>query len=253
MRWDLQGTEEQNWIIEGALMLCDFPWEELNRDTIPVEWADLSIYGAAQTAEHALAMRAGTIEEHDHSGAYDPMVREVDGRMRVLGLAWYNGKVSIDLSLESDPLLAQEVFLSEAAHMTDFFYMDDPLRVAVYNAAHPDDHDLPLDTNIEDATDLGHGHGWFDVGGYYTWLGEWYMGAFVLGFSHQFPVTIEFEHPLTQDAAEEVRHAFMLKFLEDHPVVPTDPTPPTDPPQGCLPKFLARVNRFIQSWISPEP
>lgn len=246
MRWDLQGTYEQKDLVAAALDKCDFPWEHLNVATIPVEWADLSAYGAAQEAEHALHTRAsGEVDHtHDHTGLFDPMVREVDGRSRVLGLAWYSGKVSLDLELVNNPLLAQEVFLSEAAHMTDFFWMDDPLRVAVWNAAHPDEHDLPLDANVEDAVDLGHGHSWFDVGGYYTWLGEWYMGAFVLGFSEGIPVTIEFDHPLTQEAATEVRHAFMLKILEDNPVTPTIPPPPPveEEREGCLP-------RFFRSWI----
>lgn len=254
MRWLFQGSPSQNGIVMDALDHCDFPWELLSAHEIPVEWADLSVYGAQLEAERALRARASSNVfddghvwdselDHHHSGDFDPMVREVDGRSRVLGLAWYSGKVSLDTSLVANPLLAEEVFLSEAAHMTDFFWMDDPLRVAVWNAAHPDIEDLPLDANVEDAVDLGHGHGWFDVSGYYTWLGEWYMGAFVKGFSEGIPVTIEFDHPLTEEAALEVRHAFMLKILEDNPVPPSEPVPvPPIEKEGCLP-------RFFRSWL----
>lgn len=246
MRWDLQGTDFQVNIVESALKKCDFPWELLDVDVIPVEWKDLSVYGVL--ARDALKTRA---TQHDpHSGQEaDPLIREIDGRTRVLGLAWYSGKVSLDLSLQTNPVLAEEVFLSEAAHMTDFFWMDNGLRVAVWNAAHPDHEDLPFDATVESAVDLGHGHGWFDIGGYYTWLGEWYMGAFVLAFSHDVPVTIEFDHPLTEESVTEVRNAFTRKILEDDFLRPT-PSKPVPATQGCLNRTaargLARVNQVIR-------
>lgn len=204
-----QGTARQREIARTALEeRCDFPWHVLlfglqaqtGRSTIPVDWQDLSRWAATAEAQGARAHKTN-----------DPVV-EVDGdkawliehRHRVLGLAWYSGRVTLEQTLVDEPELAGEVLLSEGAHMWDFFGMSDRDRVAVWNALHPPHQQLPLDADVTDGVDLGHGHGWFDVAGYYSWVGEALMGLFVAAFS-DYPVTIDFDHPVTAEAAAKVR------------------------------------------------
>lgn len=231
MVWRLYGTENQQRLVREALAACDFPFDALvpglksqvGRDYIPVEWADLSRY----TAQFKEAKAAGG-HNHVHDdewGVGHPIEREVDGRRQVLGLAWYSGKVTLDYTLERYPDLAKEVFLAEGAHMVDFFYMTDDQRVAVWNAFHLDHEDLSFGTDVEDGVDLGHGHGWFDVGGYYSWVGEAFMGGFIKAYAPSIPVTIEFDHPATDEAGREIRKALTPQLVPDGPVVDTDATP----------------------------
>lgn len=252
MRFDLQGTAHQVSIVQAALDRCDFPWNRVEDRVIPVEWADLSVY--EERVVYEMTEDHGHPYEitHDHDGEWDPMIRMVGGRERILGLAWYSGKVSLDLSLENNVDLAYEVFLSELAHMIDFFWMDDRIRVVVWNQAHREhpEAQLPPDANIEDATVLDPDHpehGWFDVGGYYGWVGEWWMGAFVLGWSTGVPVTITFDHPLTTDKAMAIRFVIAQKFIEDAPLEPSPPLEPEIPEiptgEGCVPRWLQGLVR----------
>lgn len=214
--FELKGTAEQRTLIGQAIGRTQFQWHWLfrglladtGRDAIPVEWEDLGRYN--ETFTEALEQgKHAHVHEHKTGDKGDPVMRDVQGRMAVLGLAWYSGKITLDNSLSWQPDLAAEVFLSEVAHMVDFFYMSDLQRVAVYNAFHPIDQDLGLDIVIEDGVDYGHGHGWFDVGGYYSFVGEAFMGGFVKAFS-DVPVTINFDHPPTVEAVNEIR-----KILQD--------------------------------------
>jgi hypothetical protein len=205
--WAPQGTASQVELVQQAVDRMTFPFDVLlpglraavGRDTIPVDWADLSQWAGASAAA----------SDHDHGDHDQPDPLEARGR--VLGLAWYSGRVSLDVSLESDPELAVEVFASEGAHMVDFFWMTDAHRRAVWNALHSSAEDLPADAHVTDATDLGHGHGWFDVGGYRSWVGEAWMGLFVRAYSDA-PVTIPFDHPPTDAAVAEVRAALTPYF-----------------------------------------
>lgn len=255
MVWNLVGTPSQNAIVQDALNRCDFPFQwlepelrsEVGKTQIPVEWADLSRYGQANAVEVPRA--AGGHGDHDHGHderelthfhVEDPETGDkahgIGFRSRVLGLAWYSGKVSLENTLESDPELAKEVFLAEGAHMVDFFYMTEDHRRKVWNAVHDDAADLPEGTPVGNGTDLGHGHGWFDVGGYYSWVGEAFMGLFIKAFS-DLPVTINFDHPATPEAAAETRVAFLGTETPEppaeDPVVepeqPGTPVPPEDP------------------------
>lgn len=209
--WDLRGTENQNRIIRDTLARTTFPFEvmvpqlqsEAGKSTIPVEWADLSRY----SAEMAEAAESGEhLHVHEDGDKADPVLREVEGRQRVLGLAWYSGKVSMDLSLEGNESLAAEVFLSEGAHMMDFFWMEEHHRTAIWNALHAADV-----VSVPEAGHVEHEHSWFDHGGYYSWVGEAWMGLFVKAYS-DFPVTIRFDHPPTPEAVEEARRALTPFF-----------------------------------------
>jgi hypothetical protein len=192
--FQLLGTAQQNAIIQDTLDRCTFPFVKLQpglmasagRDYIPVDWQDLSRYAAALEAQKA---KNGHGHIHEEGDTADP----VEFRERVLGLAWYSGRVTLEATLVSDPVLAAEVFLSEGAHMVDFFFMTDEHRRAIFNAFHGSEADAPE-----------HGHGWFDVGGYRSWAGEAFMGAFVKAYS-DFPVTIPFDHPPTDYAVQRIR------------------------------------------------
>jgi len=145
--FELAGTPAQNAVAQAALARCTFPFDVLSVDRIPVEWADLSRY-AATVAEGKASGGHAHVHENGDTG------HPVEARERVLGLAWYSGRVTLDTSLETDPTLAGEVLLSEGAHMLDFFWMTDRRRMVIYNALHPEAEDLPLDTNVEDGVPI---------------------------------------------------------------------------------------------------
>jgi hypothetical protein len=204
--FDLRGDSVQNGIIREALTDCTFPFERLSKQNIPVEWADLSRYAASPVTVDADGSHAHV---HDGDDTGHPIVREVDGRARVLGLAWYSGKVTIDASLERDPRLAAEVFLAEGAHMVDFFYMTNAHRVGVVNALHHQQ--LPAGHQITDGIPLGldgHECGWFDVGPYSMWVGEAWMESFIEAFSSE-RVTIQLGHPVSPVQARYIRRLLL--------------------------------------------
>lgn len=223
MIWELQGTESQNAIVREGLGRCTFPFDvllpelrsEAGKDRIPIEWADLSRWGAQ--AKSFGSDHHDDHGDHDHEREWGHVHPEgahgIAFRNRVLGLAWYSGKVSLDIQMESNPALAQEVLLAEGAHMIDFFYMTDQHKVAIWNALHHSDPSAQLrpDTPVKDGTDLGHGHSWFDVGGYYSWVGEAWMGLFIRAYS-DLPVTINFDHPPDDRAVHITQHAFTPFF-----------------------------------------
>ncbi len=204
--WDLRGNERQNAIVLEALDACDYPFEWLKvglvakkgKETIPVEWADLSRWAEVSAAQAA----EGHGSDHAHKGKdYDT----IEARGRVLGLAWYSGKVTLDVSLEWDPPLAKEVKLSEGAHMIDFFVMDDEQRNRLYRLFHGDN-------------DSEHGHGWFDVGTYREWVGEAFMGGFIQMFAPTIPVTIGFAHGLGGDFVRKGRRVLLGPRLKGNSV-----------------------------------
>lgn len=209
MVWELRGNENQNRIVQQALDRTRFPFDDLRpglqaavgRSVIPVEWGDLSRYNLIpDETEH--------LHVHMNGDTGHPITRDIDGRHRVLGLAWYSGRVTLDNSLEFDDELAMEVFLSEGAHMIDFFWMTPEHREAIWNALHADHEDAE---HVPDTGEVDHGHSWFDVGGYYSWVGEAWMGLFVRAYS-DLPVTIDFDHPPTDAAVAEARAALTPYF-----------------------------------------
>ena len=229
--FDLAGTVEEQRAAEEFLNRGNFPWYALvpglrgktGRATIPVTWDDLSRFGASAAAEGA---EDGDHEhddgddhahedddEHLHIDGAHAITRNIEGRRRVLGLAYYSGRVALERTLISNPDLAAEVFFSEGAHMIDFFLMTDTQRVGIWNAIHVNDKKAQItpDTIFEDGTNLGHGHGWFDVGGYYSWVGEAFMGLIVKAYSNV-PLTIQFDHPITADVVRAGRRVLTPYF-----------------------------------------
>ena len=227
----LLGTPNQQSLVRQALDQCDFPFDRLapklkadtGRTSIPVEWADLSQWGA-QTTKTADDHHDDYSHDHTHDNVPgEEKADPLEARGRVLGLAWYSGKVSLDLSLESDPRLAWEVFLAEGAHMVDFFYMTDAHREAVWDIFHPGGSD-----NIG-----GHGHGWFDVATYRDFVGESFMGGFIHAYAPSVPVTIAFTHASNLEIGRQIRAALTPELVEPPVVEPEpQPEPPPLPPGG---------------------
>lgn len=204
MIWNLVGTEHQNELIQSALAACDFPFDELlpslqreGKSSISAEWQDLSRF-----AVHG---------QHTHVDGAHGIVREVEGRARVLGLFYLPPytRVVMENTLVNHPALAQEVFLAEAAHAVDYHYMvGRELRKEVWNALHTEQQHV--DKEVIESGDVGHGHSWFDgPGGYNTWVGESFMAAFIRAFAPSVQVTINLDHPVTDAAAEKIRQSLL--------------------------------------------
>jgi hypothetical protein len=213
MVWQLLGSPNQQAIVAAALDRCTFPFdvmlpglrEQAGRTSIPVAWSDLSRYAEALAAS-----------DHGHVHEGDDLGHPIGSRARVLGLFWFSGKIEIDTSLERDPELAGEIFLSEAAHAVDMFYLTAAQRHLIWDALHIGDESIEHD----------HRHGWFnqpyaewagefmDAGGnvaYRDQVGESFMAVFVAAWS-DFPVTIPFTHAPTPETTDETRAALTPYF-----------------------------------------
>lgn len=213
----LNGDARQQEILQAGIDDCDFPFDELapslakeGKTAIDVSWEDLSRYSAK------LEQKTADDHQHFHDGDAElsPVIREVEGRARVLGLFYLPPytRIVLDNSLVNSPTLAQEVFLAEAAHAVDYHYMDNDMRLAVWNALHVAEHDLKQGDTVHESGDLGHGHSWFDgPSGYGTWVGEAFMEAFVKSFAPNVPVTIHLDHPVSHEAALQIREALLPK------------------------------------------
>lgn len=221
MIWNLRGTEPQNQLVRAALAACDFPFDELRpsleregKTAIDVEWTDLSRY------THGA-------EGHEHAEGAHTITRPIDGRMRVLGLFYLPPytKVVLDTGLTSRPLLAQEVFLAEGAHAVDYHYaLPYGLRPAIWNALHEAHEDVPEGFDMPESGDVDHGHSWFDgPGGYATWVGEAFMEAFTRAFAPSAPVTIQLAHPVSVEAAAQIRAALLDEAPVAEPVYQGSP------------------------------
>lgn len=228
MIFDLAGTPAQQQTIRDALARCDFPFDRLRdslaregKDRIRVDWEDLSRYGSTAAAD-------------DH-GAHT-IVREVEGRSRVLGLFYLPPHTRIVMHSTLAGSLAHEVFLAEAAHAIDYHHMTPAHRRAVWNALHADHQDVA--EVIPESGDVDHGHSWFDGdAGYGSWVGEALMEGFVRAFAPTVPVTISLDHPVTPAAAQAIREALV-------PTTQPEPEPaPDDPVEGALAVALARFLR----------
>lgn len=217
--WDLSTlTPRQKEITEQALARCAFDWEKLRpglkaqtgKNAIPVEWADLARYRAKSVERSSKIDLLDQHEGHDHYHVQDletgDKAHVLATRKRALGLAWYSGKVSIDSSLESDPELAIEVFLSEGAHMIDFFWMTDEQRQEIFRYYHG-------------GSDAEHGHTWFDNPSYWEDTGESFMAGFVSAFSNVKPTIGAFTHVTTPEIAAKIR--ILLQPPPANPVIST--------------------------------
>lgn len=203
-----------------AIAKCTFPFDDLlpgiqretgGRTFVPIEWRDLSRF----SAEPVLAAREQ--EEHNHvhdkDGTAHPIEREIDGRKRVLGLAYYPPTLKVvvhsGLANDRDRDLAIEVLLAEFAHIVDFVYLTNEHRRAIVNILHRDQ--LPEGYVVRDGVALGlDGHvcSWFDVGAYRDWVGEAFMEGFIEAFSNMH-ATLTLRHPVNADQANAIRWAIL--------------------------------------------
>lgn len=206
MIFDLQGTDNQRRLAQSFLDRGNYPWDVLlpglqaqtGRSTIPVEWADLSRYAAFISEE---GHSHGDLGHNHAKSGFGEDFDLLEYRHRVLGLAWYSGKISLEITLENEPELAGEVLWAEGAHMVDFFFLDEDRREKIFNLFHTGDPDVAPEP---------HGHGWFDVGTYREFVGEALMGAFTRAFSN-FPDTIPFAHTLPDDKLLILRELMLPK------------------------------------------
>lgn len=238
----------QSAITQRAISLCDFPWDRLvpglqqqtRKSKIPVEWADLSRW-AASNETHASNSADELLHWHVEEGGDKAHVLggDVNGRHAALGLAWYSGKISIDRSLVSNPDLAIEVFLSEGAHMVDFFYMTADVRSQIFDVFHgtSDDRDTPE-----------HAHGWFEETGnqdYWSWVGESFMTGFMMAYAPSAPMALFARQPWEHRATPEIGQS--IKRLLTPDLVPVIPDPVV--PDPVTPDPVSPSTEFVGvSW-----
>ncbi len=204
--WNLVGTASQNALVQQAIDRCDFDFTlclpSLAREgktNVRVEWADLSRHFDGDTVSH---QRSHGIDDVAH-----PIEREVEGRLRVLGLFYLPPytKIVLDLGLEQMPVVAQEVFLAEGAHCVDYHFMTSEHRRLFVNALHAEQLPPGADTSDGVAFNLdGHTCSWFDVNSYGWWVGEAFMEGFIEATS-DVPVTINLNHPVGPEDREVIR------------------------------------------------
>lgn len=215
--FDLRGTPAQRALASGAITRCDFPFNRLapqlrsesGRDRIVITWADLT---QPRTDDYrARKLRPDIATRHHESGP--------EHRKRVLGEAWTDGLVRIDTSVETDPRLAHEVVLSELAHQVDFHLLDDGHRERIWDAYH-----ATVDSSIGQ-----HGHGWFDTGGYETWVGESFMGGFTRAYSDLAVSLEQFTHATTDTVARRIREIITPQLGPPPWDRPENPAPDPDP------------------------
>lgn len=171
MIFDLSGMNAaQRSIVEQAVARCTFDFDRLQpalraigRERISVSFRDLS--------DPSGYLRAQPVK---HRGGY-------------LALAYTDGRIYLERTLVEQPMLGQESFLAEAAHMVDFFYLTDEDRDAIIDATWTS----------------GDKPGWWS-GSYLQQVGEVFMGAFTRAFSdlgHQ----LEFEWGISNRTIDAVR------------------------------------------------
>lgn len=131
------------------------------------------------------------------------------------GTASTDGVVEINTSLSD--LSAQQVFIMEGfAHCSDFFYLTDAQRKAIYNLWHPDGSD---------------GHAWYEPSGYWDQVGEALMDLFVWAFT-PWQTQNSFVHKPTRALADKLPAIYGVapQPPQPQPPQPPQPLPPPPPP-----------------------
>lgn len=208
MIWDTGNLDPtQRGLVNQALAMCQFNWDLLlpglqkgnqwsqpGRTSIPVYCKDLRSFGAVQESDqfHMLGI--------DENG----FVTEENVKA-VLGLFWFDGRVEVEQTLVSQPSMFMEVFLSEGAHASDFYYLwPNNLRPTLTAIYHPNGPDT---------------HGYFE-GPYFDMVGEAYMGGFYYASTDRPPTLLGFTHPSTQAVALKIKQLLKIGQVEPQPPLP---------------------------------
>lgn len=254
-------TPEWRAAVEVAFGRGRYPWATLReglhrkvgRTAIPIDAADLSRYGAAAASlddrpEPIALVRAGADghEDHDHHHPEEggDKAHLIAHRKRALGLAWYSGRVTLELTLLGEPELLAEVLWAELAHMVDFFGMTGDQRRAIYAAFHGGE-----------VTDHGHGdpEDWFGDKvnlGYWFQVGEAFMGGFILAFTDIRGRLGGFGHTATPEVGRQISAILVGPALPPPapppPAPPSPPVPPPPPPPDSGPApYFAREGSTV--------
>lgn len=203
-------TVEQRAIIESAVARCDFRFDQLapklaadtGRTSIPVTWEDLSAFGARALPGVAAAVTEEGARQHGGDAH----------RRATLGLFYYSGRIVVDRGLVARPELAAEVFLAEAAHAVDRFWLTPDMRRAIWQVWHPgeqtDHHDRVHGWTVPFSEWAGEMDqpGGTEVGYFDSGVEAW-MSAFTRAFAPSVQVTMEgaFAHRTTGDMAARIR------------------------------------------------
>lgn len=123
------------------------------------------------------------------------------------GWASSNGSIQISSDLSQDN--AESVFLMEAGHAVDFFWLTDSQRKAIMTLFHPDGPDS---------------HQWFGSTSYFNQVGEAWTTLFTWATSDLRPDASNYTHGTNEALADKLR-----VILGMSPVPPQPPTPPTPP------------------------
>lgn len=213
-------TEGQRQLIQAACDRCRYDFSrclpnldaQWGKPLIDVTFSDLSRFLLkARSFGHTHGQHDPALGDVHIDGPNGTTGHGIQVRHQILGLAWSDGKIELDVSLEANPELAQEVFLSEVAHEVDWFdpAMDRAGEQLIWDAFHGGGDDIGA-----------HGHDWFDVGPYESWAGEAWMGLFTAATSDVRVTLTQFVHKVTPEAVGVARR---LLGLEPEPPPPPRP------------------------------
>lgn len=181
---------------------------------------------------HGTAEQKAWIEEANALVRFDPNVMlpglkaetgksQIDVYFRNLGSS-IGGTASTDgveeLNTSLSKLAAQQIHVMEGyAHMTDFFYLTEAQRKAIYELWHPNGPD---------------GHSWFEPSSYWNMVGEALMDLFVWGFT-PWRTQSSFVHKPTE--------AIAAKLPAIYGAVKPPLPPPQPPPLGTFTELLLKI------------
>ncbi len=205
--WVLRGTPAQNAILRPVFdpaspSFIAIPWDKAIRTLrtpIPISWDDLNDGTLSKVAKHT------HLEDADGNIGH-PTSRPLRG---IAGVFWSDGRIKIDISLESRPDSAREVLSAEIAHAVDFGlpFTDDQKR-RIMKLIHPAGDD---------------NHTWWEVasygGEYYTLGGETNMALFTHAYSQMEPYQAPFVHKSTRAISSAYREIVGIPALGQETVV----------------------------------
>lgn len=198
-------TNPEKDVLLPAMDALRFPTGRIKQragQKVPISVADLSRFAASMDANgHGHAHEGGA---HAHllgepipeENSYEQAGRRrapLTLRRAPLGLYWLPtaeypaGRIEVGAGAMSDPDLAREVLLAEAAHAVDYGAMTDSQRErisAVFDWTERPDKQVPV--------------GWFEElgeGDYWRWRGERWMGLFMAAFAPELPRPLEARQP----------------------------------------------------------